>query len=413
MAHRTFVLYLSPTVVLLDDGLGGWALMTRADAVVAAMQQIHEASLSPASWARALASIAQALQSERGILLVQNTSRKTEYAVSFEMTSEQTACFAGVASSGSKLWETIRALPVGSVAPTSALLPDSEYARTRFYNEGIRPLGAFHGLVVSPLSSPQSFVHFSTGRLLGRQDYDREDIATLRVLVPHLVTALQVAHRLASVDLQMAAAASALDHVETAVVLVDAAAKILFTNRAAEAILARNDGLRIDRDGLCTFSQQTTRALRRLIASCKEVAIANGGPGGKIELPCADGRGALRVAVSPFRAEEAQIATPWLGAPRPAAIILITDPAREQLARKEDLRHRYGLTRAEADVSMEILKGDGREAAAARLGIAPTTVRAHLSSIFEKTGVCRQAELVRLLMQRAPESVSAEAIKKR
>ncbi|MBR0914660.1 hypothetical protein JQ589_32615 [Bradyrhizobium japonicum] len=48
---------------------------------------------------------------------------------------------------------------------------------------------------------------------------------------------------------------------------------------------------------------------------------------------------------------------------------------------------------------MEILKGDGREAAVARLGIAATTVRAHLSRIFEKTGVCRQAELVRLLME--------------
>ncbi|SEI15229.1 regulatory protein, luxR family [Rhizobium tibeticum] len=42
---------------------------------------------------------------------------------------------------------------------------------------------------------------------------------------------------------------------------------------------------------------------------------------------------------------------------------------------------------------MEILKGDGRAAAGVRLGITASTVRAHLSHIFEKTGVRRQAEL--------------------
>ncbi|WP_416067332.1 response regulator transcription factor [Rhizobium sp. ZK1] len=66
---------------------------------------------------------------------------------------------------------------------------------------------------------------------------------------------------------------------------------------------------------------------------------------------------------------------------------------------KEFLRARFGLTKAEADVALEILKGDGRTAAAARLGITPATVRAHLSHIFAKIGVRRQAELVRRLMQ--------------
>ncbi|AGB73841.1 transcriptional regulator, LuxR family (plasmid) [Rhizobium tropici CIAT 899] len=64
---------------------------------------------------------------------------------------------------------------------------------------------------------------------------------------------------------------------------------------------------------------------------------------------------------------------------------------------KEYLRNRSGLTRAEADVAWEILKGDGRDAAATRLGIAAATMRAHLTHIFEKTGVRRQAELVRLM----------------
>ncbi|HLW26409.1 MAG TPA: helix-turn-helix transcriptional regulator, partial [Kiloniellales bacterium] len=61
----------------------------------------------------------------------------------------------------------------------------------------------------------------------------------------------------------------------------------------------------------------------------------------------------------------------------------------------------FGLTAAEAELALEIMRGDGREAAAARLGITVATVRTHLLHIFEKTGVHRQAELVRLLLDRA------------
>jgi DNA-binding CsgD family transcriptional regulator len=86
-----------------------------------------------------------------------------------------------------------------------------------------------------------------------------------------------------------------------------------------------------------------------------------------------------------------------------AAVFIGASAARRFDAEPEEtrdyLRRRHGLTLAEANVALEILKGDGRKAVAARLGISITTVRTHLSHIFEKTGVRRQAELVRLLMR--------------
>ncbi len=221
----------------------------------------------------------------------------------------------------------------------------------------------------------------------------------LQVLTPHLVTALRVGYKLAAADLCAMGAGAALDRLDAGVILVDAAARILFANQTAEAIIAGNDGLGIDRDGVCAGSRRATWVLRRLIVSCADVSLVNGGPGGSMEIPRAEGGSPLHVVVAPFRADTAQIDTAWLGAARPVAILMVTDPEREQRVRKEDLRRRFGLTPAEADVALEILKGDGRDASAARLGIAATTVRAHLSHIFEKTGVHRQAELVRLLMQ--------------
>ena len=372
--------------------------MARADSLLAAVQRIHEAPLAPDGWMRALPSVADALRSEASVFLAQNATWTTEFAVGFGL-SEQTAGFAAAADSDFTFWQTVRALPVGSVVPTSALLPDREFARTTFYNEGVRPIGAFHGLCASALSTPQRFVHLSTGRRLGREDFDAEDIAAMRTLVPHVRTALSVGQRLAAADLHAASASEALARLDTGVILVDAAAKILFANRTAEAILASNDGLGIDREGICACGHGAARLLGRLIASCGRGTIVNGRPGGSIDAPRGEGRSPLHVVVAPFRAETAQIDTAWLGAARPAAIVLVADPDRERHVRKESLGRRFGLTPAEADVALEILKGDGGNASAARLGISLATVRTHLNHIFEKTGVHRQAELVRLLMQ--------------
>lgn len=66
----------------------------------------------------------------------------------------------------------------------------------------------------------------------------------------------------------------------------------------------------------------------------------------------------------------------------------------------EHLQQCFGLTPAEAAFAVEIAKGDGKPAAAERRGISFATARTHLSNIFEKTGTHRQAELIRLLLDR-------------
>jgi DNA-binding CsgD family transcriptional regulator len=65
--------------------------------------------------------------------------------------------------------------------------------------------------------------------------------------------------------------------------------------------------------------------------------------------------------------------------------------------RVQQLRQQFGLTLAEALLAMEIRRGDGRRAAAGRRGISEATARTHLSRIFEKMDISRQAELVRVI----------------
>jgi DNA-binding CsgD family transcriptional regulator len=104
------------------------------------------------------------------------------------------------------------------------------------------------------------------------------------------------------------------------------------------------------------------------------------------------------VEVVPYRGRIARKLAVAAGGPAPAAMLVLRDPLKLRDTRIARLRERYGLTQAEATLAVEMLAGDGRAAAAGRCGISINTARTHLMRVFEKTGVSRQAELIRLLL---------------
>lgn len=109
-------------------------------------------------------------------------------------------------------------------------------------------------------------------------------------------------------------------------------------------------------------------------------------------------RAPLRLDVMPLSPRNRRVQSEWLGLQSPAAIVAISDPERPHGLSRTRLMATFGLTPAEADLAIEMARGDGRQAAARRLGVSVGTVRSHLMRIFEKTGVSRQAELVHLLL---------------
>src|SRR5690606_6751904 len=58
----------------------------------------------------------------------------------------------------------------------------------------------------------------------------------------------------------------------------------------------------------------------------------------------------------------------------------------------------FNFTSAETVLALQLANGLSLEEAAEKLGIMRNTARAHLRAIFSKTGVRRQAELVRVML---------------
>jgi DNA-binding CsgD family transcriptional regulator len=178
-----------------------------------------------------------------------------------------------------------------------------------------------------------------------------------------------------------------LDWLDLGVILTDAAARPLRLNRRAEAIVAHADGLFAEPSGVAAAFPDETCRLRHA------VAMANLA-GTRLRLTRPSGRRPLLLTVIAVRDGIAGLRTHG-----PLTAIFIMDPDRGDTPDPALLQELFGLTAAEAIFAAEISRGDGLQAVADRLAIAPTTARTHLTRIFEKTGTRRQAELVRLLMQ--------------
>jgi DNA-binding CsgD family transcriptional regulator len=66
------------------------------------------------------------------------------------------------------------------------------------------------------------------------------------------------------------------------------------------------------------------------------------------------------------------------------------------------LRFHFGLTQAEARLALHLVAGETLRSAEAKLGITYETARTHLKNIFSKTGTCRQAELLVVIVTALP-----------
>ena len=304
-----------------------------------------------------------------------------------ELTSEYLAYYH---SKNVLLQRTARA-PAGALHTDMTVMPRRSLVRTEFYNDflvrhGIRAMS--HVVLVN-----------DDGRLAEvavhrRKDFDRRDLRVLGRLYPHLRRAFEVNLRLNQADLYQAAAVEALERLDKAALLVDANSRVLFANRAAEQLFHRGAGLRLTEGALSAEIAAEAFRLRRMIGEChKRESPAQSAT---LHISRGNSRMPFSVSVVPLRAS---------GVPSlPAgvwAMVLVTDPEARKRPAAELLRQRFGLTKAEAAFALEIMQGEGVQAAADHLRVSRSTARTHLVRIFAKTGARRQAELVRLLLDLA------------
>jgi len=374
--------------------LQGEIAMSPDSELLKVIASIYDAALEPERWPVALEHIAGLLGAMHAHLWEGDASQRLG-----------SVAWAGAAPAFVQAYEEhyvctdpfalARTWPSGTMLTDDMATPRAALERSDFFQEWARPQGMHTAIGANVAVEDGTVAVLVATRTKHDETFGREQFDLLAEVLPHLQRAMRINLYLSGASGSRHVACAALNALSHGVVIVDAACRVIFANRAAEQTLTASDGIGSGPAGLFAMTVTLTNRLRALVT---QASGTGGGPptGGALLLGRRSMMRPYHALISPMCTD---IGLGALASRRPAAMILLVDPEREPVSLEQRLRTLYHLTAAEARVACEIHRGTSLSAIAELLDVRASTVRTHLHHIFEKTGTRRQSELARQIEQ--------------
>jgi len=354
------------------------------------VSEIYASSTNPENWMVALADIDHILDAT-GCAVITG-GQPTRSVMASTVPPEARDSYLAYYHTMDYVLDAVETGPPGLVRGGQALV--ALKTNSEFDAEFMRPYGMNDGLFtrLTVGTGPTTFLVASAK---GSESFDSaERVKFMGALVPHLQQALRTQNHLAELDNKARDMTAVIDSIRHGIVIVDSGRRIAQMNTSAEHILMAGEGLYVHASQLEARHTATNKQLQSSITrACQE--SRNGARGGD-SLACSRPTGKR-----PYVLHILPLATsgdPTAG----RALVIIIDPEQETEPPKALLRRLFGLTNAEADVALRVMRGDGLKPISADLALTMATIKTHLQHVFDKTDTHRQAELVRLLLALIP-----------
>ena len=352
------------------------------------IESIYDCAIDPALWPNTLEEIAAALNSPAGTLTVSDFMTGTERALVYVGISEHyQALYREQYHICDLFGHSLLLRSVDEPSTSEELVAEEELLQSRIYREWAAPQGFRYVLLTALIKSQARLAYIGLTRGTKEGPYDAEEQARMALLAPHVRRAITIADLIEHKSLERDDLADTLDALTTAVLVLGADGRLVYSNAAGDAALARADVL-LSRNGVVEpWDRGSWPAFRVMTAAAAggtvTLARRSGGSAVVSALPLCSGR---RRGTAPRRAR--------------VALFVQDNPCGPHAI--EVVGRAYGLTGAELRVLLGLADGATPADIAQRYGIAPSTVRTHLKSLFAKTGAKRQKDLVKLLFTAPP-----------
>ncbi len=283
--------------------------------------------------------------------------------------------------------------PGGDAASGVALLHERIAERalraTALYTECLEPCGGLHhGIGACWPIAEGRILQLVAWRRHERHAFGGRERQRLRSLLPHLGRVLRLIPAQGAASLPE----SALDLMLDAVLMLDDEARVIYANRRAREVLHTplRESLLTPRP-LRLASAAECERLRYAIQRVRGEAgrHSHGTPLNLLrQPPLPPLRG---IAISAARAGVRELG----GGDR--VVLFLRDPRLGKYMPEAAFRELYGMTPAQARISMRLLRGDEPAQIAIDLGVRLETVRAQIKQAMECVGTRRQGEFIRKL----------------
>ena len=294
-----------------------------------------------------------------------------------------------------------RSKPVGTVCTSESLCLHEEFVKTGFYNDFMARYGIVHGMFGLVENSSTRWASLSLFRSSRAKEFRHFDLEIIHLLIPHIQRAFKLHFQLSQLEARTTSLEGALDMLSTGIIFVGAYGQVLLMNSTAERLVRRNDGLSVVYGKLRALRHEESECLQSMIAGAIRTGCGKGlGAGGTLFVSRATGR-PLSITVAPLRHLNNGLGQD------PSAVLFVSNSDENVELPVDLLRRCYGLTAAEARLTMVLVGGCSIKEAADLCNVTHNTAKSQLKSILMKTEVRRQGELVRLLLKQSP--VNGEA----
>jgi DNA-binding CsgD family transcriptional regulator len=364
--------------------------MVTIDEFSRVVSEIYASSVSPANWAVALSDISRVLGATGSGILV--GAGKNRSVMSATVPLEAVRPYIDYYHTVDYVLDAVENGPAGLIRSGPALV--ALKSRSEFEADWLRPFDMCDGLFVRLCvgTTPTSFLVAAPER---NQPFETsERVKFVDALIRHLQQALRAQAHLAELGRAAADITDVVDALRHGIVIVGPERVVVHLNCAAEQILRSGDGLCIRSSRLEAIRSPTNAQLQGSITHALVEQKYGSRSGDSFTCSRPSGKRPYIIHVLPLTAPAERCST--------RALVLIIDPEREPEPPKMLIQRLFGLTNAEADVALRVMRGDGLKPISADLAISRATVNTHLQHVFDKTDTHRQAELVRLLLAIIP-----------
>lgn len=282
------------------------------------------------------------------------------------------------------------------------LMSEAEMAREPVYQEFLRGYGLYHEVFTRFELAPGFAASFISLRGAEQPAPDLQDREVCRVIAGHFARALAIRRRFLEHDGRLAEHSLVLDRTGMGIVALTAGCRPVWMNRAAEALVARRDGLVSERGRLSAPRSRDDAALTAAVgrvAAARRALDDSGQLTATLQVQRISQRQPLQLLVVPAPQGAYREVTMVPMVEPVEALLLIVDPEAEDGPRAGLLMELFGLTPAEGALAAAIAAGRSLDAYAQERGLALGTVRQYLKAIQLKTGTHRLDELMRVLLR--------------